>query len=93
MTDELQLAGACEEPLDQVIPIHLLRTPSRRKPGVAVMALPLGPRRAERACEGPGCVLPGGVGTLSDSFRTQGLQRPCSFIFKGAALMEFYSIY
>lgn len=44
MTDELQLAGVRGEPLDQVIPIHFLRTPSRREPGVATMALPLGPR-------------------------------------------------
>ena len=45
MTDELQLAGARGDPLDQVIPVHFLRTASRREPGVATMALPLGPRR------------------------------------------------
>lgn len=72
MTDELQLAGVRGEPLDQVIPIHFLRTPSRREPGVATMALPLGPRGCrEKGCEGPCCVPPGGVGTLKDFLRAQ----------------------
>ena len=37
------MAGARGDPLDQVIPVHFLRTASRREPGVATMAL--GPRR------------------------------------------------
>lgn len=38
------MAGVHGEPLDQVIPIYFLGTPSRREPGVATMAPPLGPR-------------------------------------------------
>lgn len=93
MTDELRLAGVHGEPLDQVIPIHFLRTPSRREPGVATMAPPLGPRECRESCEGPGCVPPGGVGTPKDSLRAQDCSTVAQLFPWELLLMELDSTY